>query len=245
MNAENHVSELIPGYVLGCLDPDELAQVEAHLPGCRVCQEELDSYQAVADELPLAVPMTMPPADLKRRLMDSVAGPQSGPAKAAGPAEPELSWWQRIERALQGLLARPLWQPLALLLILALALGNLLLLRQVIELSRAEPGTILLSGTEAAPQATGVIVLNQDASRGTLVAEGLPPLDPAQQYQLWLIDDGQRLSGGVFSVDDDGFGTLQLSGPQSLADYAAFGITVEPAGGSPGPTGTRVLGSGL
>lgn len=239
MNAVNHVSELIPGYALGCLDPDELAQVEAHLPGCQVCQEELRSYQAVADELPLAVPMAMPPADLKGRLMNSVAGPQ------ARPAEPATSWRQRVEQALQGLFARPLWQPLALLLILALALGNLLLLRQVIELSRAEPGTILLSGTEAAPKATGVIVLSQDAKRGTLVAEGLPALDPAQQYQLWLIEDGQRLSGGVFSVDDDGFGTLQLSGPQSLADYAAFGITIEPAGGSPGPTGDRVLGSGL
>ncbi len=29
---------------------------------------------------------------------------------------------------------------------------------------------------------------------------------------------------------------------RAAADYERFGITIEPAGGSPGPTGERVLG---
>ena len=29
-------------------------------------------------------------------------------------------------------------------------------------------------------------------------------LDAAHQYQLWLVRDGKRTSGGVFSVDQDG-----------------------------------------
>jgi anti-sigma-K factor RskA len=62
---------------------------------------------------------------------------------------------------------------------------------------------------------------------------------------LWLIQDGQRTSGGVFSVSDEGYGSLWISSPEPLATYSAFGITIEPAGGSPGPTGDKVLGSPL
>jgi anti-sigma-K factor RskA len=69
----------------------------------------------------------------------------------------------------------------------------------------------------------------------------LEPLGPDQQYQLWLIKDG-RISGGVFDVGDDGYGSLTVRAPDPLDSYT-FGVTVEPAGGSPGPTGPRVLAS--
>jgi anti-sigma-K factor RskA len=61
----------------------------------------------------------------------------------------------------------------------------------------------------------------------------------------WLIENGQRTSGGVFSVSQEGYGSLRVSSPQPLSNYSAFGITVEPVGGSPGPTGNKVLGSPL
>jgi anti-sigma-K factor RskA len=32
---------------------------------------------------------------------------------------------------------------------------------------------------------------------------------------------------------------------QPLKAFSTFGITIEPAGGSPGPTGDKVLGGGL
>ena len=76
-----------------------------------------------------------------------------------------------------------------------------------------------------------------------MVVEGLPVLDEDHEYQLWLIRNGQRASGGVFSVDADGYGAMVVSSPEALSNYSAFGITVEPEGGSPGPTGDRVLGS--
>jgi anti-sigma-K factor RskA len=76
-----------------------------------------------------------------------------------------------------------------------------------------------------------------------LVVDHLPPLDPAHQYQLWLIQDGQRTSGAVFSVNPEGYGSVWVSSPQPLANYSAFGVSIEPAGGSLAPTGARVLGS--
>jgi anti-sigma-K factor RskA len=74
----------------------------------------------------------------------------------------------------------------------------------------------------------------------------LPPLAPDRAYQLWLVNkDGQRVSGGVFSVDAEGYGWLKVWTPQPLGVYQRAGITVEPLDGSPGPTGARVLGGDL
>ena len=84
-----------------------------------------------------------------------------------------------------------------------------------------------------------------DGDHGTLVVDSLAPLGQDQQYQLWLIQDGERTDGGVFSVNPEGYGSLWVETPQPLSSYSAFGITIEPAGGSPGPTGDKVLGSAL
>ena len=100
-----------------------------------------------------------------------------------------------------------------------------------------------LSGSEAAPEARGIIYISADGRNGTLVVDGLPTLGEEQQYQLWLIVDGQRDSGAVFSVNLEGYRGQQIEAPRPLRDYGAFGVTIEPAGGSPGPTGQRVLAS--
>jgi anti-sigma-K factor RskA len=88
-------------------------------------------------------------------------------------------------------------------------------------------------------------VVSLDGEHGTLVVDGLAALGEEQQYQLWLIQDGQRTSGGVFSVSEEGYGSLWISSPEPLSSYSTFGITIEPAGGSPGPSGDKVLGNAL
>ena len=102
-----------------------------------------------------------------------------------------------------------------------------------------------LAGSEVAPEASGIIYNSADGRNGTVIVDRLPQLGPDQQYQLWLIQHGQRTSGAVFSVDADGYRGLQIASPIPLQDYSAFGITIEPAGGSPSPTGQRVLGYNL
>ena len=74
---------------------------------------------------------------------------------------------------------------------------------------------------------------------------GLPRLDVAHQYQLWLIRGTERRSGGVFSVDEDGYGNLLLNVPKDFKGFTSIGISVEPSGGSPAPTGARVAGGNL
>jgi anti-sigma-K factor RskA len=90
-----------------------------------------------------------------------------------------------------------------------------------------------------------MLFLSKNGEYGTLMVDHLPPLGQDQQYQLWLIKDGKRTSGGVFSVNLDGYGSLWVTSPEWLANYSALGITIEPTGGSPGPTGAKVLGGNL
>ncbi|MDX1615433.1 MAG: anti-sigma factor [Candidatus Promineifilaceae bacterium] len=237
----NDILELIPAYALGALDAEEESTVRQHLTTCAACRQELSAYQGVVDLLPLAAPVEAPTPALKSRLMARV---QTTPTKDTAA---DGSWWRRLQSALRALATGPRWRPVAFVAILALLVSNLLLWQQVSQPAERPSSwrRVFLAPTEAAPDATGVIYISADGRNGTLIVDRLPELGSDRQYQLWLIDDGQRVSGGVFSVPADGYTSVQIASAKPLRDFGAFGITIEPAGGSPGPTGERVLENNL
>ena len=244
MSFDEHVKDLIPGYALGCLDEADEISVSEHLAVCEDCTEEMRTYQAVVDQLPLAAPQVDPPDRVKKAVMDRIT------VKAASPILEDhrrSGLWDRLLEFTRRV--SPAWGAVSLVLILALASSNLLLWRQVRQTGAvAQPPAfqvVNLTNTTAAPDATGMLVISKDGRTGTLVVDRLPKLTQQQQYQLWLIDkDGKRTSGGVFSVEW-GYASLWVSSAQPLNSYPAFGITIEPFGGSPGPTGEKVLGGKL
>ena len=232
--------ELIPAYALDSLGADDAQALSQHLAGCEACQAELAAYAEVVDVLPLAAEQTAPPAVLKGRLMDRV---QAQTAAESVAQEAKSPWWRGAAADFQAWLAGPRWRPALLLGILVLAIGNIYFWREATRPSPTAWRRIRLEGTEVAPEATGIIYISADGRNGTIIVDKLPQLDEAEQYQLWLIADGERTDGGVFSVPADGYQAMLIESPRPLQEYGAFGITVEPAGGSPGPTGDRVLGS--
>jgi anti-sigma-K factor RskA len=237
-----HAIELLPAYALGSLDEEEAIQVAEHLDACPGCRAELLAYQAVADGLALAAPDAVPPSKLKQQILGQLQMPRSEPTTG-----PRQSWWQRIVGLFQR--AAPAWGLASLALVALLVLSNLWWWQQANrEAPMVTPGgmqVVAMVGTDAAPAAVGTLVISGDGEYGTLVVDDLPALDPDHQYQLWLIRDGQRTSGGVFSVNPEGYGALRISSPESLSSYFTFGITLEPEGGSPGPTGDKVLSGSL
>lgn len=236
--SEHHVEDLIPAYALGSLDREEKELVDAHLAGCSSCQESLREYEAVVEELPFGMPLSEPPPGLRQKILDRAA---SESAPDSGTAQP--GWRARL----QGLFAAvPAWGWMGLALVVILGVSNLLLWRQLQD--RPNPNTLMvftLQGTEEFPLGEGLLVLNQGGTTGTLVVDQLAPLGEEREYQLWLISGEERTSGAVFSVDEDGYGRAYVHLPAPLADYSSFGVTIEPAGGSPGPTGPKVLGADL
>ena len=238
MSEERHVLDLLPAYAIGSLDAEEVGLVEEHLLSCLLCREESNDFEAVAGHLSFSAPAVTPSRDLKDRLIQRVREAQPQPPVST----PELPR-PLLERLL------PVWGLASLLLIMALAGFSFFLWQRLdrLEFSTSPGGmrAVPLSATDAAPLATGFVLISADGEDGALVVDGLPSLGEEQEYQLWLIRDGERTSGAVFSTDENDYGGTRIRAPLSLLEYSAVGVTIEPAGGSSHPTGQQVLAGPL
>jgi anti-sigma-K factor RskA len=238
MSDEMHVLEWLPAYALDILTEAETAQVVEHLATCAACRDELHLYQVAADELPLALAQTAPAPALKDRLMKTIYARQK---ETTAPAR--LGRWSAWAAFLRRSL--PVW---GVALVAILALGNILFWRRLNQVSgrNVTPMRLVaLANTKDSPQAVGTLMLNPSGEYGSLVVDSLPVLDTGHQYQVWLKHDGVRISAGVFSVNSGGYASFQVTTPLPLNQYQTIGITIEPAGGSPDPTGSKVLGANL
>jgi anti-sigma-K factor RskA len=252
---EEHVLELLPGYALECLDDADLLKVARHLQHCPDCTHEALAYRHTVEQIAVSEPLITPPAGLKQAVVAGIARqaaarvtPPSTSLRASSPVSNKAGWQSFFSR----LFSRPLsWGVGTLGLLLAVLLGfnNLRLAQQVNDLQERFPadGVVIvkLAATDAAPGAVGYLLLFPGDNNGSLTVQDAPQLEPGYQYQLWLIHNGIRSSGGVFSVNQDGYFALQISSDQPLSNFQSFGITIEPAGGSPGPTGKKVLSGSL
>lgn len=235
------VEPLLAGFALEASTLEEARIVEEHLEGCERCVAALADYRAVADGLLLAPRPKTPPARVRARLLARVASPA-----------PKASIWGRV--------AGLGWSRAAFGAVLgALLIVNLVVLGQ----NRAVASQQQALTQRIADQQTAFALITYPTTKianvygdgyGTLVydpgqpiavlnAWGLSPLPSNQTYQAWLVTaKGDRVSGGLFQVATGArFTTLVINSPSPLSSYVGIGVTVEPAGGSPAPTGARVL----
>jgi anti-sigma-K factor RskA len=229
----NHtdVIDLIPGYALGSLAEHEARPVALHLESCTACRDELSAYEDLMAGIAMAeIPQVTAPASLQQRVMQQIQPP---PSPAISIPERQ-SLWQRLRLP-----------QLSLGLAGAVALLVLFVIAAAVWTQGAEPSlprTVQMRGTENAPDAEALFEANAQGTEATLRVSGLMPLDPSQQYQLWLVNpDGSRDSGAVFSVQEDGSAVVHIIPTVRFNQYQRLGVTIEPAGGSPGPTGPQVL----
>ena len=101
--------------------------------------------------------------------------------------------------------------------------------------------TLPLDGGVSRTSAYGVITIAGRGDIGVLVVAGLDPLPPNMQYQVWLWKNGQASSGGLFFVDDTGWGSMTFQAQEPIMALSGISITPEPAGGSSSPTSPAVL----
>jgi anti-sigma-K factor RskA len=250
---DEHIGELVDLYVLGALEPEEQNAVDSHLDACVECRALVGDARRVVELLAWTPDQRTPPPDLERKVLRRVEQLQRT-ERAARSSPPRgrsrrwgLGWlWPR-----NGLIAA------GLALLLLLVVWNVRLQQQVSALAeqaekRQQLDQILgglgvhvatLEPQPAAPQAWGSMVINPTGADGYLIVNGLPQLPRDKMYQLWLLQGNSRANGGVFRVDDRGAATMLVHAPAKLGTYNGCGITIEPDGGSPGPTGARVLRS--
>jgi anti-sigma-K factor RskA len=224
--AHDELRELIAPYVLGAVDDRERAMVRAHILSCEACMAEADGYSDVTSWLDQEVEPAAVPAGFADRVVAAVR--EESPAAAATPIPlPRSSRWQWLAAA----------AVLAVLGAMSLTLvqtrNDLDFQERVVDaLVRGDGMTVEGSG------AVGRMVPTQEG--GIFVASGLQEAPGDHTYQLWLIDDDKPTSGGTFDVSD---GVVAIDVDGSLEGVDTVAVTVEPDGGSPGPTSEPVMSS--
>ena len=239
--ADKHTDfkEDLAAFALGALDAEESSALEKHLGTCEACRAKLADYQRLSAGLLSALPPQAPRPALKRTLQKHL----KGESLATRPA----SNWSISRVAVAA----------ALVLLLAI---NVLSLYQVHSLKQEQAELTGQYNTEqtaiamlAYPstqsigfeqnEVSGSLLVDKKRSLLAIFAWRLPPAPEGQTYQMWLIDpQGDRTSGG-FLVPETGhpFVMAVIKSPSPLTDFTGLGITLEPLGGSPKPTGPRVL----
>ena len=94
--------------------------------------------------------------------------------------------------------------------------------------------TVALAGTPAHPTAKARVLYNVAAHRVYLDVQELPALPAGKQYQLWALDKGKPVDAGVLAANTAVGDSIQQM--KDIASAQAFAMTVEPTGGSVGPT---------
>lgn len=238
---DEHVDYLIDAYVLGALEPDEVALVERHLPTCAACQALLDRARVVSEGLLHAAPDVAPHSGLRSNILSRIhqeaISQQLAPPSVQQAAVPETDSARqgrvgRILRSLFGGDTPEIHDSAADALLRDLLLDPAVIIRPI-------------AATEHAGHAAASFVGTQARHEGIVLAHGLRPLDAAHAYQVWLLRGDQPLPNTLFAVDHGGKGIGIVRATEALLDFDVLAITPEPAGGSPGPTGNIVLAGAL
>lgn len=248
--------ELLPAYAIGACDADEQAFVDDMLETYPALAGQLEHFQGLNHALLTLMPVVAPPAALESRLSGILSAELSSqdadvPGQVDAPASPRKSWF-----------ASTGWRWTMGAAVTALLLVNVYWLRQnrmlqteqaqlLTQISDQRAAIGLLSDdmvhrTEVfdpagTSEAKASVIWNEAFPIAILYAEGFPQLAPDEAYQIWLIEGEERTSGGLFTVDHLGTGTIIMHLPSKLDDFSELGITPEPSGGSPGPTAKPVV----
>jgi anti-sigma-K factor RskA len=257
---ENHIEDLLPFYALDALTEEEREQVEAYLAVHPEARAQAEEMVRAASALHQAVSPVEPAPRTRTALMARVAADERASSQVHTTPAPRLNRFASLFRPLGFAVAA-----LGLIWILLLNLQVVGLNRQVTALHEAlaaqsisldqiiqklpkgtptDTITVSLKGTDVEPQAQGQLIATPTSQSAVLVVTGLPPLESGKTYQVWLIS-GAPVSAGLLTVDANGQGVLIITSQEAIGSFKSLGISVEPEGGSPQPTGDIVVLSDL
>lgn len=94
--------------------------------------------------------------------------------------------------------------------------------------------TVALQGVEAHPEAKMLVYWNPEAQEVYVDAVQLPAPPAGKQYQLWALLDGKPIDAGLIQLENGTAAAMQAM--KKIGAAQAFAVTLEPVGGSVGPT---------
>jgi anti-sigma-K factor RskA len=239
--AARDMHALAAAYALDAVAPEEAVAFEEHLLTCAACTDEVRDMRETAARLGAST-ADEPPASLRSRVLDEAARtPQDGPVANRGVVD------LADRRTTRSVVNAWLAGVAAAAVLVAGGLGistyqasqradEAQIAAEQIASLLADPGAVI-ERAEVAGGGTGTLVVAPDGAQAAFLTASLPNAGAGETYQLWAIDETEATSVGLLQPDA-GRATALVALP---AGTTTFGMTVEPAGGSPAPTTEPVL----
>lgn len=235
----------LAAYALGTLDKADANALENHLKKCPECRAELAAFTEISEGLLLAIPPKSPPASLKGKIASQLPAPQKSFFGDFFAQLQNISFFQAATAA-------------AFVFLIGMSLYSTAQVRQLqqqqallthyMEVEQSAVAMLAYPNTETILVSEGIagsLLINQERNTAVLFTWHMPPAPTGMQYQIWLIgEDGERVSGGVYDAlagEEYTSAEIELEPELGLASFIGLGVTIEPMGGSPHPTGENVL----
>jgi anti-sigma-K factor RskA len=252
-SSHNQFRELVPGYALGALDPEERAAFEAHLGTCAECTKALDAARLVVSELAHLAPPAKPSAQVEDRLLRQVRSEASAKLQTTAAPAAVPGWlWASLAAVLlfsvySGWSARKLQNEISRLNEQAVserkrreALEKEFVAAQVQALILMDPRSkkiMLPAKDQNMPQ---LEAMWHPEFGLCIMGQKVPMPGPNRTFQLWLIPKTPgKKPMPLHTMWPDASGKLMHvveNPPEPMGDTKAIAVTEEPAAGSPQPT---------
>ena len=266
----DRVRELVPGYVLGALEPAEMAALRGHLDGCSNAHEEVRELGGILPYLAIAPEPAEPPRWLRESVMAAAAADlalRRGSPRSLPLARPEPlpeSMEPRPDHNVVSLadirrarrrLPRLAWLTRVAAALAVLALAGYAVVVQA-DLNRAKedqqhaqsiynalgPGDArTISLTDEEGMGAGGLAVLRPNGHLIVSLNHLASTHGNQIYTVWLTGgNGVQVKVGSFYADGDGTGFLEVD---NMPTSASLWISVnrEPGPAVTKPTGPTIL----
>ncbi len=241
-SSPEHIQELLAGYVLGDLSPEEAEELKRLLQTHPELVEEVNQLQEVLAAMPYSLPATMPSPSLRSTILETAIQPTPN-------LSPRRSKWNLLPLFGGGIAA---------LIAVVLGFDNYLLKQQLAKVSdritkqqdliamlqESQTKLVSLKGMDDMKSASGNVILTPGHSEAILLIQNLPVLSEGKSYQLWCVVQGKKIASGNFNSNPQKkvFVKVPFSVTSGISSIA---VTVEVSPNPPIPQGPMVMKSSI
>ena len=238
MADHERLEELIVARALGGLDPEDERAYEReraeHGPDCAECRRLETEYGEVAGRLAFSLDPEPANPDLEERVVALATGKRTESVAILHPGDDDLSERRAIrERRPGGVILRPL---VAVAAAFVLFVGGWAIGTTMSGGEPTIPSDARVVAFEGAQPDTGTLsVAFTPGEAGVyLLGAGLPQPSDGEVYELWMIQDGEAVSGTCVVPEADG--SLFAFADAELGTTEAMAVTVESSSCPAAPT---------
>ena len=240
-----HIEELIEGYALDALEPEERGLVDQHTSSCSPCRKQLRVTEETVHMLGFVAAPIAPPVHCKLKVLEKIEREQflRTPTRRSRAATP-FSTWATVA---------------ALVLFMATGMWGVSLQRQIgrmsSDMARARNEIAELEGMLAEVQeirslkgegqsqyAVANTFMKPGSNKALLVIRDLPPLGAGQTYKVWVAREGMQEGLTTFNpppADDTIQVAIEPSEP--MDHYKWIMVTIESTQSADHPSQQQAL----